>query len=51
MIRCQICDPEGTAMDESAAHMNGTGSKTRQMFRSFGKFCMNEHGLFVRKGR
>ena len=37
-------------MDEPAAHMNGTGLKTRQMFRSFGKFCMNEHGLFVRKG-
>ena len=39
-----------SAMDEPAAHMNGIGSKTWQMFRSFGKFCMSEHGLFVRKG-
>ena len=38
-------------MDESATHVNGTGSKTWQMFRSFGKFCMNEHGLFVPQGR
>ena len=30
--------------------MNGTGSKTWRMFQSFGKFCMNEHGLFVHKG-
>jgi hypothetical protein len=38
-------------MDDSAPNMNGTGSKTRQVFHSFGKFCMNEHGLFVSQGR
>ena len=38
-------------MDNSAPNMNGTGSKTRQVFHSFGKFCMNEHGLFVSQGR